>query len=108
VCHHFDVVQEMNTKTKNPEVSILTGVSIFILLFFYPSTIAAIGPLSNGGILGFSSLLIAAVCSWTAFIRSRSKPLLRWLVYLPIAAIVTWAAAWDGLAQYQLGWWRGF
>ncbi len=100
---HFDVGQEMDTKTKTPEVRILMGVSIFILVVFYPMTIAAVGPLSNGGFLGFSSLLIAAPCSWTAFVRSRPEPLLQWLVCLPIATVVTRSAAWDGLAQYQLG-----
>lgn len=97
----------MKTGGRVPEIYPLTGISLGILLVFYPATIAAVGPLSNGGILGFSALVVAATCSWTAFIRCRPKPLIRWLILLPISIIVTWAAVWDGLAQYQLGLWRG-
>ena len=102
----LDVVPEMNTNPKSPEVWLLTSVSLVILLVFYPMTIAATGPLSNGGLLGFTSLLVAGVCSWTAFVRCRANPILRWIVLLPIAALVTWFAAWDGLAQHHSGWWR--
>jgi len=100
--------QEMNTATKKPEVWTLTVMSLGILLVFYPMTIAPIGPLSNGGILGFTSLVVAATFAWVAFIRQRSKVLLRWLENLPIAVVVTWAAMRDGLAQCRSGWWLGF
>lgn len=98
----------MNTNTKNPEVWPLASASLVILLVFYPMTVAAIGPLSNGGVIGFSSLLVAGLCAWTAFIRCRSNLVLRWLAFLPIALLVTWFAAKDGLAQHYSGWWRGF
>ena len=90
----------MNPEIQTPEVGTLTAISLGIFLVFYPMTIAPSGPLPNGGTLGFSALLIAMVCSWTAFIRSRPRPVLRWLVLLPIAVLITWMAARDGLAQH--------
>ena len=92
----------MNANAKNPEVWFLSLVSLLIILVFYPMTIAPAGPLANGGILGFGSLVVATICSWTAFIRSRSVPLFHWLLHLPIAVAATWIAVWDGLAQYHL------
>ncbi len=90
------------------EVWPLTFVSLTILLVFYPMTVAPMGPLSNGGILGFTLLMVAGFCSWTACIRCRGNPNLRWYVLLPIAALITWFAAWDGLAQQHSGWHLGF
>lgn len=98
----------MSTATKTPEVWPLTVASLGILLVFYPMTIAPIGPLSNGGVLGFSSLVLAATFAWIAFVRQRSKVLLRWLVNMPIAAVATWTAMWDCFAQCRSGWWLGF
>jgi hypothetical protein len=85
---HFDVVLKMNADTRAPEVGGLVAVSLVILVF-YPMTIAPTGPLSNGGILGFSALLVAMACSWTAFVRGRQRAVFRWLVLLPIAALIT-------------------
>lgn len=100
--------KEMSTTTNAPDIWPLTVISLGILLVFYPMTIAPTGPLSNGGILGLGSLILAATFAWAAFIRQRSMSLLRWLVNMPIAAMVTWTAIWDGLAQYHSGFWRGF
>ena len=102
------VVPKMNSTKTAPEIWTLTTVSLVILLVFYPMTIAPIGTYSNGGILGLSSLLVAAFCSWAAFIRGRERPVVRWILLLPIAIVVTWAAVWDGVAQHHSGWWRGF
>ena len=38
-----------------------TLVSVVILALFYPMTIAPTGTLSNGGVIGFGSLVIAAI-----------------------------------------------
>jgi|LakMenE01Jun11ns_1017448.scaffolds.fasta_scaffold9135219_1 hypothetical protein len=98
----------MNSNSNPPEVGQLTLVSLTIFFVIYPMTVSASRPLSNGGIIGFSFLLLASACSWTAFIRGRSRPYLRWILLLPIAMLVTWFAAWDGLAQHFSGSWRWF
>lgn len=100
--------QEMSTATKETGVWQLTIASLGILLIFYPMTWAAIGPNSNGGILGFGLLVLASTFGWIAFVRQRSNLLLRWFLNLPIAAVVTWTALSDALAQCRSGWWLGF
>ena len=89
----------MSTETKSSASWSLSFWSIAIFLVFYPMTVAPTGALSNGGVIGFSSLVIAAFLAWVAFVRERARPLNRWLIHMPIAALVTYFAVSDGLAQ---------
>lgn len=98
----------MSAITKTPKDLTLAFLGLGITLGFYPMTVPAVWTLSHGGMLGFASLLVAGFCSWTAFIRCRSRAILRWFFFLPIASLVTWFAAKDGLTKYYSGWWREF
>jgi hypothetical protein len=82
--------------------------ALAIALAFYPLTIAPIGPASNGGILGFGSLVIASFLSWWAFARNTSAPWIRRLFQLPVTVLVTFMAIHDAYCQCVAGWWWGF
>ena len=89
-----------------PTVS--TFVAVEIAVFMYPATVAAMGPASNGGILGLGLLVIAAGFAWGGFLQNAPKRIDRWILQLPIAAGITYVAVGDVVAQMHHGWWRGF
>lgn len=78
--------------------------AIAIVLLFYPTTIAPIGALSNGGLKGFSSLVIASGFSWWAFLCNRKSPWIRRLIQLPVTALITFMAISDACRQCLSGW----
>lgn len=84
----------------------LTAGAAAIAFLFYPMTIAPTGNLSNGGVLGFGSLVVASVLAWRAFTLSKS-PWLRRLVQLPLTALISYMAIKDALCQCCSHWWWG-
>ena len=99
---------EMRNKSESSRHLSATVAAIGIAMVFYPMTIAGIGSASNGGILGFGSLVIASGLSWWAFALNRKSPWLRRLLQLPITALVTFMAIHDAYGQSVAGWWWGF
>jgi hypothetical protein len=89
-----------------PEVNTFIGAAI--TLCFYPGTVAAMGPASNGGILGLGSLVIAAGFAWVGFLWNNPNRTDRWILQLPIAGFITYVAFGDALTQFRYGWWWGF
>jgi hypothetical protein len=83
-----------------------TAGAIAIVFLFYPWTIYPIGASSNGGALGFGSLIAASGLSWWAFTSNSRSPWLRRLVQLPVTAFVIFMAIYDAYAQWVAGWWR--
>lgn len=79
-----------------------------IAFLFYPMTIAPIGTASNGGVLGFGSLVVASFFAWRAFALNMRSPWLRRLLHLPLAALLSFMAIHDAFAQCVAGWWLGF
>ncbi len=85
-----------------------TAAAAGIAFLFYPTTIAAIGIYSNGGVLGFGSLVIASLFAWRALVLNMRSSWLRRLLQLPLAALVTFMAILDAYAQSVTRWWWGF
>lgn len=84
-----------------------TAVAVAITVVFYPMTIAPIGAASNGGVIGFTSLVVASGLSWWAFALNKGSPWVRRLIQLPVTALVTYMAIQDAYAQCVAGGWLG-
>ncbi|MCK5851382.1 MAG: hypothetical protein KAH23_10745, partial [Kiritimatiellae bacterium] len=101
-------VTKMNEEITQSRHLGATAGALAIALVFYPMTIAGIGDASNGGVLGFGSLVIASGLSWWAFALNTSSPWVRRLIQLPITTLVTFMAIHDAYCQCVAGWWWGF
>jgi hypothetical protein len=84
-----------------------TALAVGIAVLFYPLTIAPTGVGSNGGVLGFSSLVAASFFAWRALALNEGSPWLRRLLQVPLAAGVTYLAIREAFVRCIVGWsWR--
>jgi hypothetical protein len=100
-----DLKTTMSTETQIPFHGWFSLCSVIIFFVFYPATYVPKGPMSNGGVLGLALITASAILAWTGFVRNRQNQIVRWLVQLPIASLMTWFALRDGFMQSLLNEW---
>jgi hypothetical protein len=62
----------------------LSVAAAIIAFGFYPMTLAPIGPLTNGGALGLTSISLALLLAWSAFMLNCTHRLTRIVIQLPM------------------------
>lgn len=76
-----------------------TALSVVFAFLLYPMTVVPTGDRSNGGVIGFSLVVIASFYAWRALILNDRSPWLRRLFQLPLAALVTFTAIHEAFVQ---------
>jgi hypothetical protein len=98
----------MNNKYFEDHHVHMTLISIIIVIWVYPMTIAPMGPTSNGGLLGLIFLSFSVGLSWWAFTINIKQNFFRRIIQLPLVAVTSFLTIQDLYRQYISGWWLGF
>lgn len=94
----------MTDRPNQPDYYWTTGVAFMIYFILYPTTVAPVGPWSNGGGLGLACLLTALLLSWRAFHLNTTSPWMRKFFQLPVTAVITFQFLHDVVLISFISW----